>query len=105
MVNMNNLPVPEYAEDHMSELKTRKKALMKKDMRNFYERSTNHALMVEREYKEKGKDARQYKAFHILIGSTTDNNSSPYDDFPEPEYSIEKFIEKTEKDYESKTKA
>jgi hypothetical protein len=99
---MENIKRQESIEDKISKLRARKKALSDKDLFGFHEESTEHARMVEKSYKEQNKNARQFKTFHMLIGSTTDDAYSPYYDFPEPEYSIEKFIEKKEKEYESK---
>ena len=83
----------------LDKLRGRKSALYKQNMLGFHEDSAKHAQMVEAEYKKQGKNVRQYKAFHMLIGSTIeDDNKQPFYDFPEPEYSVEKFIEKKEKE-------
>ncbi len=98
-MNLNQEPKqPESIEEKINKLRGRKRELLQKDVLGFSEEANEFAARIIDDYKARGEDARKYKTLHMLIGSTTDDNFSPYYDFPEPEYSIEKFIERKEKE-------
>lgn len=108
MTNRDIPPQPEIVENKIEKLKKRRSDLLQKmtpdERLQFWDQvATDYGKDVEEaynaEHESEGKTFRQHKAFHELIGSTTDNKKSPYDDFLEPEYSVEKFIERKEKEY------
>ncbi len=102
-MTIENIPMPESVESKVAKLKARKSALSKQDPLDFYEDSTRHAQNLEKKYQEQNRDARKYKAFHVLINSTVESDAThPFYDFPEKEFSIEEFITKKEEEYKIK---
>lgn len=105
MKDINTPPEPqvkpvESIDDRVQKLKDRRKAITTKSLLGYYEDSRKHSDKIKEAY---GEDARKYKAFHVMILSTVEGDEvHPFYDFPEPEYSIEKFFDKEEAKYADK---